>query len=91
MKNVQGREGWIYGEADFIAFERAGDFIMAPRKKIIELIQSKVRFDLGFVDRAAQAKYKVYQRKGRRDQITQIKMTDILGLKNISIWPKPKK
>jgi len=90
LKNVQGKNGWIYGEADFIVFEREEDFIVASRKNIIELIDSKVRFDLGFVDRAYQAKYQVYQRKGRRDQITQVKMSDILKLKNVSKWRKNK-
>ena len=88
MKNVQGKDGWLYGKANFIVFERENDFVLAPRKNIIELINSKVRFDLGFVDRAYQAKYQVYQRKGRRDQITQIKMSDILKLKNVTKWKK---
>ena len=88
LKNVQGRKGWIYGDANFIVFEREKDFVVASRRSIIELIESKVRFDLGFVDRAYQAKYQVYQRRGRRDQITQVKMSDILKLKNVSKWNK---
>jgi hypothetical protein len=88
IKNVQGRNGWIHGDANFIAFERDKDFVVASRKSIVELIESKVRFDLGFVDRAHQAKYQIYQRKGRRDQITQVKMSDIIKLKNVSIWKK---
>ena len=88
LKNVQGRKGWVYGDANFIVFERENDFVVASRLSIIELIESKVRFDLGFVERAYQAKYQVYQRRGRRDQITQVKMSDILKLKNVSKWNK---
>jgi hypothetical protein len=48
----------------------------------------KVRYDLPFVNLAKLAKYKIYQRRGRRDEITQIKMSDILELKSIQIWSK---
>lgn len=88
LKNVQGRNGWVYGEADFIVFEREGDFVLAPRKSLIKLINEQVRFDLGFVEKAFQAKYRIYQRKGRRDQITQVKMEDILQTKGVILWTK---
>jgi len=88
LKNVQGRKGWLYGEADFIVFETEKTFILAPRKSLITLVNSKVRFDLSFVERAFQAKYRIYQRAKRRDQITQVKMEDVLGVKNVIIWNK---
>jgi len=88
IKNVQGRKGWLYGEADFIVFETEESFVLAPRKSLITLVNSTVRFDLSFVERAYQAKYRIYQRAKRRDQITQVKMEDILKIKNVSIWNK---
>jgi hypothetical protein len=88
IKNVQGRKGWLYGQADFIVFETEDSFILSPRKSLIELVNSTVRFDLSFVDRAYQAKYRIYQRAKRRDQITQVKMKDILSIKNVVTWKK---
>lgn len=88
IKNVQGKKGWLYGEADFIVFETEDSFVLAPRKSLISLVNSEVRFDLSLVDRAFQAKYRIYQRAKRRDQITQVKMKDILDIKNVAIWNK---
>lgn len=88
IKNVQGREGWLYGKADFIVFETEKSFVLAPRKKLIELANEKVRFDLFLVDRAYQAKYRIYQRPKRRDQITQVELKEILKLKNVTVWNK---
>lgn len=88
IKNVQGRDGWLYGQSDFIAFEQKDCFILCPRKVLIEVVKSNVRFDLDYVDRASQAKYRIYQRSGRRDQITQVKVEDLLKLKNITKWKK---
>ena len=36
LKNVQGYDGWIYGKADYIAFECLNDWIVISRKKLIE-------------------------------------------------------
>lgn len=88
IKNVQGRDGWLYGKCDFIAFEQPNYFLLVPRKTLIEVVLSNVRFDLDYVQRASQAKYRIYQRAGRRDQITQIKVEDLLKLKNITKWKK---
>jgi hypothetical protein len=88
IKNVQGRNGWLFGEADFIVFEQEEDFLLVSRKALVNFIKSNVRFDLDFVERASHAKYRIYQRKGRRDQITQIKLKDLLTLKNITSWKK---
>lgn len=88
IKNVTGRDGWLYGKADFIVFEREQDFVLCPRKSLVELVNETVRFDLSFVENAFQAKYRIYQRKGRRDQITQVKMQDILNQKGTVLWNK---
>jgi hypothetical protein len=31
FKNVQGKFGWLYGKADWIAFERDEDFVLVKR------------------------------------------------------------
>ena len=90
FKNVQGKPGWVHGDADFIVFERENDFVFANRKELVEWLSKsrKIRYDLPFVNLAKLAKYKIYQRRGRRDEITQVKMEDILKLKSAKMWSK---
>ena len=90
FKNVQGKRGWLYGDADFIVFERSEDFVFVNRQELVDFCSSgkKIRYDLPFVNLAKLAKYKIYQRSGRRDEITQIKMSDILNLESAKIWSK---
>jgi len=90
FKNVQGKIGWVHGEADFIVFERVDDFIFVNRKELVAWLGAgkRIRYDLPFVNLAKLAKYKIYQRRGRRDEITQIKTQDILNLESAKIWEK---
>lgn len=40
LKNVSGGSGWVYGNADFIAFEQYNGFLMVDRNKLVQLVQS---------------------------------------------------
>ncbi len=80
--NVQGRKGWLYGSSDIVAFERENDFLLVDRKllarlceKLCDLSQLNVGFGMPL--------YTGYQRKGRKDILSLIKMTDIVdGIKH---------
>ena len=87
FKNVLGRKGWLYGEADYIAFERAGDFLMINRENLVKFCEDKVDLKT-MVSRAYQAEYKVYQRKGRKDLITRVRMDDLANLEGNIILQK---
>mgnify|MGYP003650210632 FL=1 len=87
FKNVLGRKGWLYGEADYIAFERADDFLMVNRENLVKFCEDKVDLET-MVSRAYQAEYKVYQRQGRRDLITRIRMDDLTNLEGNIILQK---
>jgi hypothetical protein len=90
FKNVQGKDGWVYGSSNFIAFERKDDFVIVNRVTLRNWLSrsNAARFDLPPVKNSWEAKYRVYSRKGRRDQLTQVKMSDILKLDNLKIWKK---
>ena len=89
FRNVQGKEGWIYGKANFIAFERKEDFIIINRVTLRNWLgKSNVRWDLPTVKNSWESKYRIYSRRGRNDQLTQVKMSDILKLPNLKIWKK---
>ncbi len=87
FKNVLGRKGWLYGEADYIAFERADDFLMVNRENLVKFCEDKVDLET-MVSRAYQAEYKVYQRQGRRDLITRVRMDDLANLEENIILQK---
>jgi hypothetical protein len=76
--NVRGDSGWLYGKADFIAFQDGDTYLMIPREKLLE------RADLLVTDKraknAADSLYKLYTRFGRQDLITSVKRSDIEDL-----------
>ena len=84
--NVQGREGWLRGQTDIIAFERDNDFVLIKRNYLLGMCQ--VRCDLSKrVTNSKDALYKGYQREGRKDLISIVKMSDILDLPH-QTWKK---
>ena len=90
FKNSKGKPGWIHGDAHFLVFERSEDFIFVNRKELVEWLSSanKIRYDLPFVGLAKQAKYRIYKRANKPEEITQIAVKDIKSLKSFQIWPK---
>jgi len=92
MVNINGKRGWIYGKANFIAFERFNDFVVIKRDSLQAWVEAsgRVRYDLPYVKNSWEAKYRVYSRPGRKDQITLVKMSDLLKLDACYIWEKEK-
>jgi len=86
FKNVQGREGWLCGETDIIAFERNDDFVLVRRKNLLDMAESKCNID-DRVTSSRGALYRGYQRSGRKDLISLVKMQDVLNIKH-TIWAK---
>ena len=90
-KKHQNQDGWIYGPAHFIAFERSKDFVIISRKVLLEFVNSKyckVRWDAPFVKNAKDAKYRIYQNTRNGSQISQILIKDILNLEGVAVWQK---
>jgi hypothetical protein len=85
--NVAGNAGWLIGAAEFIAFERENDFIMVNRSALWKLCLKLVDQD-SRVDASKNALYKIYQRKGRKDEISIIKFSDIFDNLKFKVWPK---
>lgn len=86
FKNVQGKLGWLYGEAEWIAFERTEDFVLVKRSSLAN--EGETLCALG--DRVAvgsDALYKGYQRRGRKDLLSIVKMSDVLKLYH-QLWTK---
>jgi|TARA_B100001094_G_scaffold225840_1_gene220161 hypothetical protein len=93
LTSVNGKPGWLRSGPDFIAFERERDFVLSNREILYnwlvnespakESIESK-----DYVDSARQAKYKIYRRRGRKDELVQVRIEDILALETTTCWDK---
>lgn len=86
FKNVQGKPGWLCGNTDIIAFERNNDFVLVKRKSLLNMTLKKCDISKR-VSYSKDALYKGYTRKGRKDLITIVKMSDILEIHH-RIWKK---
>lgn len=87
FKNADGFVGWMYGEADYIAFEKKDHFIIVDRISLKELSEKLINRKKDFVKDCYNAKYRIYQRRDK-EEISLIKTSDIKKLKRISIWKK---
>lgn len=76
FKNVQGKRGWLYGKADFIAFEREDHFLLVKRSLLAKLCEKLV--DLSKINENPRFPlYSAYQRRNRNDVLSLIRADDI--------------
>ena len=75
--NVRGNKGWLYGEADYFAFELDDYWVIVGKQPLQTFIAKKCakketseRPEL----------YKIYNRKDRLDAITLVKTIDLMYL-----------
>lgn len=71
FKNVRGDAGWLYGKANFIAFEMSDSFMIVHRRSLALYCEAVVHRDIK-VSAPHLCQYKSYTRKGRDDEISLI-------------------
>tara|TARA_R110002020_G_scaffold401255_3_gene611479 strand:+ start:630 stop:1124 length:495 start_codon:yes stop_codon:yes gene_type:complete len=74
--NVMGKVGWLYGKADYVIFEMDEGWLFVKLEKLKNLSEKLVDTET-IVDTARAAKYKLYQRAGRKDRISLIEIDEI--------------
>lgn len=77
LRNVNGELGWIYGEADYIAFETRAYWIIVPRKKLMLFVEAATENSEQSLKPAV---YRLYQRSGRKDLMTVVPTVDLLAI-----------
>jgi hypothetical protein len=84
FKNVHGNEGWLYGKAEYIAFDmpELGGFVMVSRTDLARLAEKIV--EPVFVSKQ-EATRKYYQREGRQDVISRLELTDLQKLVSFKV------
>ena len=86
FRNVRGEVGWLFGKANWIVFETADSFLIIDRHDYYQHVRRAVDREAK-VESAREAKYKTYTRKGRPDQIAQIRLEDLRKVK-LEEWGK---
>lgn len=85
-KGVSGHDGWIWGKADLIAFERLDGYYMIPRKTLLEVGEKLCSHD--WVDKRENMLYNLYGRADRHDCVSAVLLSDIIATRNFSFWKK---
>lgn len=86
FRNVRGEVGWLFGKANWIAFETADSFLIIDRHDLYQLVRRVVDREAK-VESAREAKYKTYTRKDHPDQIAQVRMDDLRKIRKEE-WSK---
>ena len=76
LKNVRGNMGWLYGEADYFAFELINYWVLVDKLKLQNFISNRVENKI-FTKKMP---YKLYRRANRKDLITIINSFDLTFL-----------
>ena len=86
LKNVQGKPGWLHGEAKIIAFDmpEEGGFSVVDRVNLLEWVDQNISSEVVMDKRMASGK--LYQRKDRQDQITKLNLQDLKSLSSYRVW-----
>jgi hypothetical protein len=86
-KNVAGKEGWILGKAYEIAYEYLDNFYVFNRKELMNYAFMVTDF-CKIVTKFSDCVHGIYQRKDRKDQMTLLKLSDLLLSIDYGIYPK---
>jgi hypothetical protein len=82
LMNVNGNVGWLYGMADYFAFETSFDWVVVKKSTLQSFIDEKCDKS-EILDKPEL--YKLYRRYGRKDLITKIKTDDLRQIKYMVI------
>jgi hypothetical protein len=86
--NVQGKKGWLFGDADMIAFDRGQFWILVDRKKLVIELSRKLNWD-ELTPGSVKAPWKVYQRPTQKDGIVLVPIKYLFSTEP-TIWWKRK-
>ena len=88
-KNVQGKLGWLYGNADMFVFEIENYYITVWKDDLQELVKKRVvkEFNEDGTPKYSKELFRLYQRRGRKDIITMVPTVELCAIA-ASIIPK---
>lgn len=86
LRNVNGQKGWLFGNANYIAFELENNWCVCPRIILITSLRGKVDFSSFTTNR--EDLFKVYRRKNRLDAIIKVDTNFLMNVPNSILIPK---
>lgn len=87
FKNADGFKGWLYGDADYIAFEKEDYYLIVDRISLLNFCLKNVDMEKEFARFSEDAKYRLYNRRDS-EEICLVKTSDIKKIKRTTIWKK---
>ena len=78
LRNVNGKLGWLYGKAYYIAFETRAWWIVVKREDLVKFIEGAIWGNEAKIERPKP--YELYQRPERQDLMTVIPTVDLLAI-----------
>jgi hypothetical protein len=86
LQNVQGKPGWLSGDAKIIAFDmpEEGGFSVVDRLELKEWVDNNISSEV--VSDKRQSIGKMYQRRDRQDLITKLNLQDLRSLQSYRVW-----
>lgn len=75
-KNIGGGIGWLYGRADYIAFEVGPLFYIVSRRRLLQYVERVVFRNEVVFNKSEATFWNIYQRKDwdRKDEITKVSL-----------------
>lgn len=78
LVNVKGDKGWLYGDADYFAFELTRCYIIVTKNDLQDFIKYKCKDKKLMTDK--KELYHLYRREGRKDIMTLVKSIDLVNI-----------
>lgn len=79
LQNVNGKDGWLFGKSDYIAFETNEYWVLVSTSKLRKFINKKI---LNWTPTNKKLVYQVYSRTGRLDKLVLVKTIDLMAIAN---------
>jgi len=86
LRGVRGHPGWLYGKADYFAFETIEDFLLVEKIKLQKWVDKNIIKE----EVTKPELYKLYSRVGRLDQMTLVKTSDLFLISDIFVSKEDK-
>ena len=86
LRNVHGDKGWLFGQADYIAFELETTCCICPRISLIRSLKGKIDFSNFTTNRDDM--FRVYRRKDRLDAIVKVDSDFLTKVTSSFLIPK---
>lgn len=82
LYNVNGAWGWLYGEADYFAFETDDYWVIVGKTNLQDFIGDKCKDKVKTIEKEL---YKIYTRPGRKDMVVLVKTIDLIAISELMI------